>query len=84
MNIKYYTYIIWSEKFKRKYVGITESIEKMLAEHNYGKTKSTKAYIPWKIIYFEFFNSRKEARQREIYFKTAAGRRFLKEKLKLQ
>jgi putative endonuclease len=31
-----------------------------------------------KIVYFEEFNSRNEALSREKYFKTAAGRKYLK------
>jgi len=34
------------------------------------------------LIYKEEFDNFQEARKRELYFKTAAGRRFLKTKLK--
>ncbi len=63
---------------------MTEDTENRLKEHNSGKTVSTKAFIPWKIIYTENFETRAQARVREKYFKTAAGRKFLKEKLSLQ
>ena len=53
---------------------------KRLNEHNIGQTKSTKALIPWTLIYFEEFESREDVRKREVYFKTAAGRRYLKTK----
>jgi putative endonuclease len=74
MNNIYFVYVLWSDNFVRKYVGITENIETRLKEHNSGKTRSTKAYMPWRIIYTEKFNLRIEARKREKYFKTAAGR----------
>ena len=83
MKDKYFVYVLWSEKSKRKYVGMTESLENRLKEHNVGKTISTKTFIPWKIIYTEEFDTRVGARTREKYFKTAAGRRFLKQKLNL-
>lgn len=44
-------------------------------------TKSIKPYIPIEIVYFEEFASRQEAIKREKFFKSAAGRRFLKTKI---
>jgi putative endonuclease len=38
-------------------------------------------YAPFELVYFEEFETRNEARAREKYFKSAAGRRFLKSKL---
>ena len=57
---------------------MTENLERRLNEHNSGKMKSTKAFRPWKIVYFEEFETKQEARKRELYFKSAAGRKFLK------
>jgi putative endonuclease len=74
----YYVYAIQSQKNSRIYVGLTSDLEKRLTEHNKGKTRSTKFYIPWKNIYFEVCNDRIEARKREKYWKSGIG----KEKLK--
>jgi len=52
-----------------------------LQEHNAGFTISIKPYIPFKIVYFEAFDLREESIKREKYFKSAAGRRYLKTKL---
>ena len=52
--------------------------EKRLSEHNAGKVTSTKTGIPWKKVYHEEFETLEQARKREKYFKTAAGRRFRK------
>jgi len=41
-------------------------------------TKSIRPYLPFEIVYSETFDSEKEAIEREKYFKSAAGRRFLK------
>lgn len=84
MKDKHFVYVLWSEKFCRKYVGMTENTESRLKGHNSGKTISTKAFVPWEIVYKEVFVTRVEAREREKYFKTAAGRKFLKEKLSLK
>lgn len=77
----YFVYILRSEQFDRRYVGITDNLNRRLQEHNSGKMKSTKAYKPWKIVYHEETLNRIEARKREKYLKSAAGRKFLSEKL---
>jgi putative endonuclease len=41
-------------------------------------TKSIRPYIPFELVYSEEFETEIEAINREKYFKTAAGRRFLK------
>jgi putative endonuclease len=79
----YYVYVIKSLKNGSYYKGMTENISKRLCEHNSGKQKYTKQFIPWKLVYLEEYSTREEARKREIYFKTAAGRRYLKTKLTL-
>ncbi|MGE0568215.1 MAG: GIY-YIG nuclease family protein, partial [Bacteroidia bacterium] len=66
------------EKFDRFYVGHSTDIDKRLAYHNSGKVKSTKAFAPWKVVYSEIFTNATDARSREKYFKSAAGRKFLK------
>ena len=74
----YFVYVLFSPQFKRLYKGQTQNIQNRLKGHNDGKVKSTKPYRPWEIIFTEEFNLREEAVNRERYFKTAAGRRFLK------
>lgn len=78
MTGEHFVYVLYSEKFDRRYVGMSSGIEKRLKEHNAGKTKSTKAFVPWKVIHTESFNDRISARKREKYLKSAAGRRDLK------
>jgi len=46
-------------------------------------TDSIRPYIPFKLVYFEEFITRNEAIKREKYFKSAAGRRFLKKAMAL-
>jgi putative endonuclease len=83
MKIKcmlFYVYIIRSEKDGRFYVGITEHIERRLKEHNSGKTTSTKSYVPWILFFTESFETRIEARAREVYLKSGIGKEFIKRK----
>jgi putative endonuclease len=75
----YIVYILRSQKDGKRYIGITNNLERRLQEHNSGKTKSTKTRIPVDVIYTETYDSLREARLREKYLKTSAGRRYLKE-----
>jgi putative endonuclease len=81
MSEKYYVYVLLSEKHGGLYKGRTANLEGRLQQHNKGKVTYTKSGIPWKIIYFEEVASLEAAIQREKYFKTAAGRRYLKQKI---
>ena len=57
----YYAYVLRSEKDKRLYKGHTNDLKARLKAHNSGLSKSTKGYIPWKLVYFEEFKTRQEA-----------------------
>jgi len=74
----YYIYAIKSTIDNRIYIGFTENLEKRIKEHNQGKTKSTKGFRPWSLIYYETTETRIEARKREKYFKSGCGKEFLK------
>ncbi len=65
----YYVYVIQSEKDRSTYIGYTSDLEKRIKEHNQGKTRSIKSKIPFKLVYFEEFESKTEARKREIRLK---------------
>ncbi|MCP4976428.1 MAG: GIY-YIG nuclease family protein, partial [Maribacter sp.] len=45
--MEYYVYVLRSSKFERNYVGFTKNLAKRLRQHNAGKNKSTKPYLPW-------------------------------------
>ncbi|MEE1946359.1 GIY-YIG nuclease family protein [Pedobacter sp. KR3-3] len=74
----YIVYAIKSEMDERIYVGFSLNVERRLKEHNAGKTKSTKGYRPWHLIYTEEAEGRIVARNREKYFKSGIGKEFLK------
>jgi putative endonuclease len=58
---------------------MTQNIQRRLKEHNSGHTTSTKAFTPWILLYSESFASRDEARNREKYLKSTAGRKWIKQ-----
>ena len=65
----FFVYVLQSLKDGSKYIGYTESLEKRLKEHNQGKTKSIKHKVPFKVVYFEEYKSKTEARKRELKLK---------------
>jgi len=71
----FYAYILRSQKTGKLYKGHSEDLEQRLGQHN---TKSIKSGIPWCLAYYETFDTREDTVTREKYFKTAAGRRFIK------
>ncbi len=78
----FFVYILYSQKFSRYYVGNSENIETRLKQHNIGKTKSTKNFRPWVLVHQELFETRIEARKREIQIKSYKGGRAFCELLK--
>ena len=81
--ITYYVYVLISKKYNnRLYIELTINLNQRIKEHNIGKTKSTKYYRPWELVYSEKFNTRIEARKRELQLKAGSGREFLKEVIK--
>ncbi|MFO7844181.1 MAG: GIY-YIG nuclease family protein [Bacteroidales bacterium] len=75
----YIVYAIKSKCDNRIYVGFTNNLDKRLKEHNQGRTKSTKAYKPWVLIYTERVETREKARKREKYLKSGCGKEKLKQ-----
>ena len=73
----YIVYVLQSLKDGKRYCGLTDDLIRRLAEHNSGKVTSTRPRRPFVIEYQEKFDTRVEAREKEKYFKTSAGRRFL-------
>jgi len=56
---------------------MSRNVQKRLSEHNLGKSKYTSGHRPWKLIYTEAAGSSFDARRREKYFKSAAGKKYL-------
>ena len=77
----FFAYVLKSINHDFYYKGHCENLNQRLIQHNSGLTESIRPHIPFTIVYIEEFPTREEAIKREKYFKSAAGRRFLKKKL---
>jgi putative endonuclease len=79
----FYLYILESIETKRFYVGSTNDLKRRIKEHNAGKNRSTKFYMPWRLIYYEAYITMDLARKAEIFYKKSQGRRQIKKKLNI-
>jgi predicted GIY-YIG superfamily endonuclease len=62
---------------RKLYTGSTRDLAKRLYAHNAGKVRTTKIVRPVQLVYMEEFESYSDARKRELYLKTGAGREWL-------
>ena len=60
------------------YVGLTSDVNKRVAQHYDGRERTTRPYRPFELILTESFETRAEARKREIFLKSGCGKEFLK------
>ncbi|MCH9030613.1 MAG: GIY-YIG nuclease family protein [Bacteroidetes bacterium] len=74
----YTVYAIKSKTRNYIYVGLTSNLNERLHRHNSSYEKTTRAYAPFNLIFFENFLSRVEARAKEKYLKSGVGKEFLK------
>jgi len=69
----YYTYILKSLKNNSLYIGYSSDLRKRFERHNKGLNKATKPFIPYKLIHYEAFLNRVDAKRREVYLKSGWG-----------
>lgn len=74
----YYVYILQSQKDQSLYIGYTSDLKKRFREHNEGKSLATKPFRPYRLIFYEAFLNRIDAKNREIYLKGGYGRKTIK------
>ncbi len=78
----YYVYILYSFRFHKLYIGFTQDLVQRVNVHNSGKSSATKPYIPYTLIHYEAFLSKRDALHREIYLKSGYGLRSIKKMLR--
>ena len=78
----FYVYILQSQKNKSLYIGYTSNLKQRFEEHNNGKSLATKPFRPYKLIFYEAFLNKTDAKNREKYLKSGWGLRTIKKMLK--
>jgi len=74
-----HSYILFSKKLNKYYVGACIDINRRLFEHNIGHSKFTRLGIPWELKYTEEYPTLLEAKQRELYIKKMKSRKYIED-----
>ena len=74
---KFFTYIIYSDKLNKYYIGSTTDLDRRIKEHNRGKTPFARLGMPWQLKYSEEFLTRTEAVRRELEIKRRKDRKYI-------
>lgn len=74
---EWFTYILYSDKIDKYYVGNTNNLEWRLERHNLGWGRFTKRGIPWKIVYHEKFDNKSDALKRDREIKNKKSRKYI-------
>ncbi|OGK54681.1 hypothetical protein A3B56_01455 [Candidatus Roizmanbacteria bacterium RIFCSPLOWO2_01_FULL_45_11] len=65
----FYVYALKSKLNGNIYIGYSKDLRVRFARHNNGNVRSTKAYVPWKLIYYEAYRNKTDAAKREVQLK---------------
>ena len=76
----YYVYILKYSNGKI-YTGCTENLQNRVDKHNKGYVKSTKNFLPIKLINYIAFSEKDKAYLFEKYLKSGSGKAFLNKRL---
>ena len=76
--MKHIVYAISSIDRNYIYVGLSSNLDVRLDRHNKGYEKTTRPYVPFRLIYTEECSSRIQARKREKYWKSGIGKERLR------
>ncbi|MBN2015981.1 GIY-YIG nuclease family protein [Candidatus Dojkabacteria bacterium] len=73
----YCIYVLHSLKDGKLYTGYTENLQSRIKAHEGGFVRSTKYHSHFKLIHYETFIYRKDAKRRELYLKGGNGKKKL-------
>ena len=74
---KFFVYILQSLKDFSFYVGQCDDLDYRVSKNNEGMSKYTASKMPWRLVYFEVFESRSEALKRERQIKNMKSKIYL-------
>jgi putative endonuclease len=70
----HYTYILYSKKIKKFYIGSSCDLKKRIKEHNNGLTPFTANGMPWELVHYQAFLEKEDSIREELFLKTGKGR----------
>ena len=65
----YYVYVLHNPQKNFIYIGYSENLKQRYHKHNSGNVKSTKAYKPLKLIFYEAYSTKSDAKKARNVFK---------------
>lgn len=71
-------YVLKSKKDGTLYTGYSSNVKIRVRQHQNGSVLSTRDKRPLELIYCELYKNKKDALQREKYFKSGWGRSYIK------
>ena len=74
----FYVYIIKSLSNGKLYKGLTNDLKRRIREHNSGGSTYTSNNGPWKLVYYEAFLNKEDARREELFLKSGKGKERIK------
>ncbi len=72
----FFVYILHSLSSQKSYIGCSDNLLRRFREHALNQEIATRHRGPWEMIYWEAFETLKEARGWEVYLKSGAGYRW--------
>ena len=70
-------YLLRSTRYPdKRYIGVTDDLQRRLAEHNAGKSPHTAKYAPWGVVVAISFEDPQKALEFEKYLKIGSGHAF--------
>ena len=78
----YYVYVLFSGKDNQLYKGFTPNLKFRVESHDNGLVKATKFRRPLKLIHYEAYLNRIDAKRRELFLKGGKGHNELKIQLR--
>jgi putative endonuclease len=74
-----FTYILYSQKLDKYYIGSCINLERRVYEHNIGHSKFTSLGMPWIVVYAGEYETELLARQREFKIKKIKSRKYIED-----
>lgn len=78
----FYVYILENQGDKSWYIGYSANLKQRVERHQKGTgARTTKRKKDWQLVYYEAYKSEQDAKGRERFLKSGAGRKYLHKQL---